>query len=64
MSIAYDPRRGNNLARGLSRRGTEAVHSWVDDGNEGFVVAAHRSARKPADEQHPLGYGRASFTPA
>ena len=40
---------------------TEAVHSWVDVGNECFVVAAARSARLPADEQHALGYGRASY---
>jgi cation diffusion facilitator family transporter len=46
---------------GSSSMQTEAVHSWVDVGNEGFVVAAARSARKPADEQHALGYGRASY---
>jgi divalent metal cation (Fe/Co/Zn/Cd) transporter len=46
---------------GSSSLRTEAVHSWVDVGNEGFVVAAARSARKPADTAHPLGSGRASY---
>ncbi len=46
---------------GSSSMRTEAVHSWVDVGNEGFVVAATRTARKPADEAHPMGYGRASY---
>ena len=46
---------------GSSSMRTEAVHSWVDVGNEGFVVAATRTARKPADVGHPMGYGRASY---
>jgi cation diffusion facilitator family transporter len=39
----------------------EAVHSWVDTGNEVFVLVAERLAHKPADDERPLGYGRASF---
>lgn len=39
----------------------EAVHSWVDLGNEGFLIGAVRTARRPADETHPVGYGRESF---
>jgi len=35
------------ITRSSSMR-TEAVHSWVDVGNECFVVAAARSARLPA----------------
>ena len=46
---------------GSSSMRTEAVHSWVDVGNEGFVVAATRSARKPADFTHAMGHGRASY---
>ena len=48
------------ITRSSSMR-TEAVHSWVDVGNECFVVAAARSARLPADEQHAFGFGRASY---
>ncbi|WP_066460318.1 cation diffusion facilitator family transporter [Sanguibacter suarezii] len=36
----------------------EAAHSWADAGNEIFLFIAHRRAAKPADAQHPLGYGR------
>lgn len=46
---------------GSSSMRTEAVHSWVDVGNEGFLVAASRSGRKPADFTHPMGHGRASY---
>jgi cation diffusion facilitator family transporter len=46
---------------GSSSMRTEAVHSWVDVGNEGFVVAATRSARRPADFTHAMGHGRASY---
>ena len=41
--------------------GAEAVHSWVELGNEFFVVFAARSASRPADPDHPLGYGRESY---
>src|SRR5258708_34136291 len=47
------------ITRSSSMR-TEAVHSWVDVGNECFVVAAARSARLPADQQHALGGDRAA----
>ena len=40
---------------------TEAVHSWVDVGNECFVVVAARKAQRPADKRHVLGYGRESY---
>lgn len=49
------------MLTGSSSMRTEAVHSWVDVGNEGFVVAATRSARKPADFTHAMGHGRASY---
>lgn len=39
----------------------EAVHSWVDLGNEGFILAAFRTASRRPDETHPLGFGRESF---
>jgi cation diffusion facilitator family transporter len=46
---------------GSASLAAEAVHSWVDTGNECFVLLAARSARRPADEDHPLGYGRESY---
>jgi cation diffusion facilitator family transporter len=36
----------------------EAAHSWADAGNEVFLLIAQRKAAKPADDAHPLGYGR------
>ena len=39
----------------------EAAHSWADAGNEVFLVIAERRAEKPADGEHPLGYGREAY---
>ena len=37
---------------------SEAVHSWVDTGNEVLLLYGMRVARKKADRDHPAGYGR------
>ena len=39
----------------------EAAHSWADTGNEVFLLVAERSGSRPRDEQHPRGYGRATY---
>lgn len=39
----------------------EAAHSWADAGNEIFLLIADRKAVKPADAQHPLGFGREAW---
>lgn len=39
----------------------EAAHSWSDTGNEVFLVIAERSSRRPADAEHPRGYGRQTY---
>ena len=39
----------------------EAAHSWVDAGNEVFLLMAERSSRKPATALHPLGFGRGAW---
>lgn len=39
----------------------EAVHSWADSGNEVLLLIGERRARRPADEDHPLGFGRSGY---
>ena len=39
----------------------EAVHSWADTGNEIFLLVADRRSRRPADTEHPLGFGREAY---
>ncbi len=38
---------------------SEAVHSLLDLTASGFTLVAVRTARKPADTEHPYGHGRA-----
>ena len=39
----------------------EAAHSWADTGNEIFLLVANKRSKHPADENHPLGYGREAY---
>ncbi len=39
----------------------EAIHSYADAGNQILLFLGLVQARKPADEEHPLGYGKISY---
>jgi cation diffusion facilitator family transporter len=49
------------LLTGSASMLAEAAHSWADTGNEVFLLLAERAGRRPRDEEHPRGYGRASY---
>jgi cation diffusion facilitator family transporter len=50
---AYFTKSGSMLA--------EALHSFSDCGNQLLLLVGVKQARKPADEKHPFGYGRAVY---
>ena len=39
----------------------EAIHSIADCANQVFLLIGLRQAKKPADEGHPMGYGRVVY---
>ncbi|MEO5834879.1 MAG: cation diffusion facilitator family transporter [Nakamurella sp.] len=49
------------MLTGSSSMLAESAHSWADAGNEIFLLIADRRSKKPADTDHPLGYGREAY---
>ena len=49
---------GAALWTGSASMMSEAIHSFVDTGNEVLLLYGQHRAKKPADRTHPLGYGR------
>src|SRR3990170_7277888 len=49
------------LASGSSAMLAEAAHSIGDTLNEAFLLTALRRSQRPADSEHPFGYGMARY---
>src|SRR6476619_8156352 len=45
------------LLSGSTAMLAEAAHSFADTLNQVFLMAALKRSKKPADAQHPFGYG-------
>src|SRR5690606_38924208 len=39
----------------------ESIHSLADSGNQLLLIFGGRRARRPADAEHPFGYGRERY---
>ncbi len=49
------------IISGSSAMLAEAFHAMADTGNEVILLVAQRQGQLPADEDHPLGHGRAAY---
>ncbi len=52
---------GAAVVTGSAAMAAEAAHSLADTGNDLSLFIAQRRGGRPADDQHPLGYGREAY---
>jgi cation diffusion facilitator family transporter len=52
---------GAAVVTGSSALAAEASHSLADTANDLFLLVAQRRSTRPADDLHPLGYGREAY---
>jgi cation diffusion facilitator family transporter len=52
---------GAAVVTGSAAMAAEAAHSLADTGNDLSLFIAQRRSSRPADDQHPLGYGREAY---
>ncbi len=52
---------GAAVVTGSTAMAAEAAHSLADTGNDLSLFIAQRRSGRPADDQHPLGYGREAY---
>jgi cation diffusion facilitator family transporter len=52
---------GAAVFTGSTALAAEAAHSLADNANDLSLFIAQRRSRRPADDQHPLGYGREAY---
>lgn len=52
---------GAAVFTGSTALAAEAAHSLADTANDLSLFVAQRRSRRPADDQHPLGYGREAY---
>jgi cation diffusion facilitator family transporter len=48
---------GAAIVTGSASMVAESIHSLADTGNQGLLVLGGHRARRPADTEHPFGYG-------
>ncbi len=49
------------IVSGSSAMLAESFHAMADTGNEVVLLIAQRHSERPADDDHPLGHGRAAY---